>query len=68
MTRYFSGDDPETLAAVGNVRDATARAKHPGWTWGSINPATKLIRGHEDLVVSRKPPIVTRSGTLSCLV
>jgi formylglycine-generating enzyme required for sulfatase activity len=28
-TRYYSGDDPETLAKVGNVADATYRAKFP---------------------------------------
>jgi formylglycine-generating enzyme required for sulfatase activity len=32
-TRYYSGDDPETLAKVGNVADATAKAKFPDWTW-----------------------------------
>ncbi len=32
-TKYFSGDDPETLVKVGNVADATARAKHPRWDW-----------------------------------
>jgi formylglycine-generating enzyme required for sulfatase activity len=31
-TRYWSGDDPETLATVGNVADATAKAKYSGWT------------------------------------
>jgi formylglycine-generating enzyme required for sulfatase activity len=30
-TRYSSGDDPETLAKVGNVTDATAKAKFPNW-------------------------------------
>jgi sulfatase modifying factor 1 len=30
-TRYQDGDDPETLAAVGNVAAATARAKYPKW-------------------------------------
>ena len=30
-TRYQGGDDPETLAAVGNVADASARAKYPSW-------------------------------------
>jgi formylglycine-generating enzyme required for sulfatase activity len=30
-TRYYSGDDPETLAEVGNVADATAKAKFPAW-------------------------------------
>ena len=30
-TRYYSGDDPETLAKVGNVADATAKAKFPDW-------------------------------------
>jgi formylglycine-generating enzyme len=28
-TRYYSGDDPETLAQVGNVADAALRAKIP---------------------------------------
>ncbi len=32
-TRYYSGDDPETLATVGNVADAAAKAKFPDWTW-----------------------------------
>ena len=32
-TRYYSGDDPETLAKVGNVADATAKAKFPDWKW-----------------------------------
>ena len=32
-TRYYSGDDPETLAKVGNVVDAAAKAEFPGWTW-----------------------------------
>jgi sulfatase modifying factor 1 len=31
--RYSSGDDPEGLAAVGNVADGTARQKYPEWTW-----------------------------------
>jgi formylglycine-generating enzyme required for sulfatase activity len=30
-TRYSSGDDPETLATVGNVADATAKAMFPNW-------------------------------------
>ena len=30
-TRYCSGDDAETLAAVANVADATAKAKFPDW-------------------------------------
>jgi len=32
-TRYYSGDDPETLARVGNVADAAAKAKFPDWTY-----------------------------------
>ena len=32
-TRYHSGDDPETLAKVANVADATAKAKFPDWRW-----------------------------------
>ena len=30
-TRYFSGDDPETLAKVANVADATFKARFPTW-------------------------------------
>ena len=30
-TRYTSGDDPETLAKVGNVADATFKPKFPDW-------------------------------------
>ena len=30
-TRYYSGDDPETLAKVGNVADAAAKAQFPDW-------------------------------------
>jgi formylglycine-generating enzyme required for sulfatase activity len=32
-TRYYSGDDPETLAKVGNVADATAKKKFPHWKY-----------------------------------
>ena len=31
-TRYESGDDPETLAMVGNIADGTAKAKFAEWT------------------------------------
>ena len=30
-TRYYNGDDPETLAKVGNVADVTAKARFPDW-------------------------------------
>ena len=30
-TRYYSGDDPETLAKVANVADATFKARFPGF-------------------------------------
>jgi len=30
-TKYFSGDDPETLASIGNVADGTAKEKYPNW-------------------------------------
>jgi formylglycine-generating enzyme required for sulfatase activity len=33
-TRYYSGDDPEMLAKIGNVADATYRAKFPGTRLG----------------------------------
>jgi formylglycine-generating enzyme len=32
-TRYYNGDDPETLAEVGNVADVAAKVKFPDWTW-----------------------------------
>ena len=32
-TRYYYGDDPEGLASVGNVADATAKAKFPDLDW-----------------------------------
>ena len=32
-TRYYSGDDPETLAKVGNVADAAVKAKFPDWKY-----------------------------------
>jgi formylglycine-generating enzyme required for sulfatase activity len=31
-TRYSCGDDPEGLAAVGNIADGTAKARYPNWT------------------------------------
>ena len=31
-TKYCSGDDPEGLAAVGNIADGTAKTKYPNWT------------------------------------
>jgi formylglycine-generating enzyme required for sulfatase activity len=31
-TKYVGGDDPETLAAFGNVADGTAKEKFPMWT------------------------------------
>jgi formylglycine-generating enzyme required for sulfatase activity len=30
-TRYYCGDDPEGLPAVGNIADGTAKAKYPDW-------------------------------------
>ena len=32
-TRYYNGDDPETLAKVGNVADATFEAKFRDWKY-----------------------------------
>ena len=37
-TRYHSGDDPETLVAVANVRDATAAAKFERFSWALKAP------------------------------
>jgi sulfatase modifying factor 1 len=31
-TLYPNGDDPEKLAAIGNVADASAKRKYPSWT------------------------------------
>jgi formylglycine-generating enzyme required for sulfatase activity len=30
-TRFVSGDDPETLAAVANIADSAAKARYPDW-------------------------------------
>jgi len=38
-TRYWCGDDPEALAKVANVADATLKATVSHWTH-SIKPAT----------------------------
>jgi sulfatase modifying factor 1 len=32
-TKYFSGDNEESLASVANVADGTAKTKYPNWTW-----------------------------------
>jgi formylglycine-generating enzyme required for sulfatase activity len=32
-TRYYSGDDPETLAKVGNVADAAVKVQFPKWKY-----------------------------------
>ena len=32
-TRYYSGDDPETLAKVSNMADATLKAQFPDWKY-----------------------------------
>jgi formylglycine-generating enzyme required for sulfatase activity len=37
-TRYWSGDDPETLVKVGNVLDASARLEVPHLTGGAALP------------------------------
>jgi formylglycine-generating enzyme required for sulfatase activity/type 1 glutamine amidotransferase len=41
-TRYSSGDDPETLARVGNVADAAAKARFPG-IWSTINASDGYV-------------------------
>ena len=45
-TRYASGDDPDTVPAVGNVADATAKTIYPLWltfpgrdSWAFTAPA-----------------------------
>ncbi len=35
-TKYFSGDDEESLASVANVADGTAKTKYPNWTWAIV--------------------------------
>lgn len=32
-TRYCSGDNPQSLAMVGNIADGTAKKKFPNWSW-----------------------------------
>ncbi len=35
-TRYCTGDDPEGLAAVGNIADGTLKARYPDWKYATI--------------------------------
>ena len=32
-SRYYFGDDPQGMAAMGNVADETAKTKYPSWHW-----------------------------------
>jgi formylglycine-generating enzyme required for sulfatase activity len=41
-TRYYSGDDPETLAEVGNVADATYKARFPA-AQQTINASDRFV-------------------------
>jgi formylglycine-generating enzyme len=41
-TRYYSGNDPESLARVGNVADAAAKTKFPDWN-GTIKASDGYI-------------------------
>jgi formylglycine-generating enzyme required for sulfatase activity len=42
-TRYHSGDDPETLAKVANVADATLKAKFPDWDFATIKASDGYV-------------------------
>ena len=42
-TRYYSGDDPETLAKVGNVADAAVKAKFPNSKFGTIKASDGCV-------------------------
>ena len=42
-TRYYSGDDPETLAKVGNVADATYKTKFPHWGGTTIKASDGYV-------------------------
>ena len=42
-TRYYSGDDPETLAKVANVADAEFKAKFPDWGWTTIRASDGYV-------------------------
>ncbi len=35
-TRYVFGDDPEGMAAFGNIADGTLKEKYPNWQWATI--------------------------------
>jgi len=54
-TRYWSGDDPETLAKIANTADADFFAKYPQYY-----PKEKTLAGHDGFVlpapVGRFPP------------
>ena len=55
--RFACGDDPEGLAAVGNVADGTAKEKYPDWTG-------RLLRGM--VTSTRHPPAGSGRTHLAC--
>ncbi len=47
VTRYYNGDDPEKLPEVGNVNDAAAKAKFPGFqAWHSCQRWLRIYGSH----------------------
>ena len=42
-TRYYSGDDPETLVKVGNIADATFKEKVPNWPNATIKASDGYV-------------------------
>ena len=76
-TRFSSGDDPETLAKVGNVADAAAKAQFPDWKFtikandGYVCSATIILSLEQQLEFPSfpsknqrraAPPFVKRSA------
>ena len=61
-TRYYSGDDPETLAKVGNVADAMLKAKMP-----DANQTIKASDGYVFTSPVGQLSSPTPSGSTTCM-
>ena len=62
-TRYYSGDDPETLAKVANVRDAASRARFPDWARSHhLDGAIKASNPLAFVQISMPPAVSDFSG------
>jgi formylglycine-generating enzyme required for sulfatase activity len=54
-TKYCNGDDPEGLAAVGNIADGTAKARYPNWTSPAIRARAGIPIAAQDGYIYTAP-------------